>query len=874
MRLLLTLVAVVCVLLIPFTQSAWLDFAFTLSALTAATTLILNKQSNVLLLLMVMAAAPIVLFVKWLEPAFERQAIEAEMQSLYSELDIIEGTVSQFFLNNASALDSLDVLLGEEKNLTDSKYQRWLNQILPTHRNQFLNVALSANLIVQNVYPPNETNLKVLDVDLADVPNQGLLYRYSATTRLPMIIGPVKLLQGVPGIIYVRPVSGSESLIVSGVLSLDYLKEDILFNLPSTVELAVTVSTLAAHFNLLETQSASSQHTVERSLRFEDIEIKLSAKSSEIDKIVDKNRTVTWFSALIFWLVISFILSWQHLNYRIRESQRTALQKSETKFAAAQRLGEMGSWNSDDGKQMQLSEPLQELLKIKQETMTLSDFFSHLNPTSRQFEITQINEFLASENSNLTIEHQLFVGDGYRWFEHRIAQSITHSCTGILRDVHTLRIRDEQVALLESFDSLTGAANRHYFKQLTIQNIALCERRRSTLALVLVNIDDFRTINEKHGHLMGDELLKQVTQRLQENLRKSDVIARLSGDTFAVALVDIGKNKQSVLVIEQMLRRLKEPYYLNEDIFPQFTLGASMYPDDGTNYDTLLRMAESALSAAKSRARGNYRFYSAELSEETDRRQKVLSALPGAIANDYLSLVFQPRVESQNQTNTTSMEALVRWNDPMLGFISPGEFIPIAEQSSLIADIGQWVMDHVFATVAQYNNEIPEGLTVSINLSPRQLEDSSLVSSVKALLDKHQVQASQFELEITEYSISVESDAVLLNMRELSELGFRFALDDFGTGYSNLGILQSLPLNVLKVDMSFIRAIGTNEKSDELVKAILNIGHTLGLKVVAEGVESAAQVSFLRELHCEELQGFYFFKPSPLVDLLSRLQIR
>jgi len=302
-------------------------------------------------------------------------------------------------------------------------------------------------------------------------------------------------------------------------------------------------------------------------------------------------------------------------------------------------------------------------------------------------------------------------------------------------------------------------------------------------------------------------------------------------------------------------------------------LGVAMFPDDGTDYDTLLRMAESALSAAKSQARGNYRFYSAEMSEQTDRRQKVLSAIPGAIAHNYLSMVFQPRVESKQPENTTSMEALVRWNDPILGFVSPGEFIPIAEQSSLIADIGHWVMDNVFALVAHHQNALPYDLTISINLSPRQLEDSSLVNTVRNLLTKYEVRAAQFELEITEHSISEESEVVLQNMRELSELGFRFALDDFGTGYSNLGILQSLPLNVLKVDMSFIRTIGTSEKSDELVKAILNMGHTLGLKVVAEGVESAAQVNFLRELECDELQGFYFFKPQPLIDLLPKLKI-
>ncbi len=866
-------VALTCLVLIPFTSSPWLDVTLTLAAITATVAIILVHATNVLPFLMIMAAAPIIPFVKWFEPAFEKQAIESEIQALNSELDVVEGSINQFFLNNASALESIEVLIGHEQEIDDALYQRWLLQILPAARNQFLNVALSKDLIIEHVYPTTDTNLRVIGVDQANIPNQGMLYKYAASTRQPLIIGPVMLLQGVPGIIYVRPVKGTDNLILAGVLSLDFLRTDLELLLPAYVQLGVDISTLAVSYPLMETPETNALNQLERSLKFGEIDVSLKVSSTQVDDIIERTQTITRTSAVAFWLAISLILSLQHLNYRMREAQRQALKKSESKFVAAQRLGQMGSWSSDDNATMILSEPLQELILTTSETMTLDDFFSRLHPATREQESKQIRQFLNSDKKNLTIEHQLKANDDYRWFEHRIAKSKEKGCTGILRDVHALRKRDEQVALLESFDSLTGAANRHYFKQLTIQNLAVCERRRTTLALVLVNIDDFRAINEKHGHVMGDELLKQVTYRLQSSSRKSDTIARLSGDTFAIALVDIGKNKQSVLVIEQILRRLKEPYVLTEDIYPQFTLGASMYPDDGYNYDTLLRMAESALSSAKSHARGHYRFYSAELSEQTDRRQKVLAAIPAAIRNNHLSLVFQPRVNSHLTTNTTSMEALVRWNDPELGFVSPGEFIPIAEQSSLIADIGQWVMEHVFATVAQYGHAIPEQLSISINLSPRQLEDSGLVTVVKDLVQKYKVKACQFELEITEYSISEESEAVLNNMRELNAMGFRFALDDFGTGYSNLGILQSLPLHVLKVDMSFIRAIGASDKSDELVKAIVSIGHTLGLSVVAEGVESAAQVSFLRELNCDELQGFYFFKPTAIEDLLPYLSI-
>lgn len=872
MKIALAIVAVLCLLIIPFSSTTVLDIALAVISVVCIGLVILWNRANQLPYLMILAAAPLIPLTKWLEPAIANQTTEAAYQALENELDIAESTISQFFQNNASALDSVSVLASQQLDITNDRYQRWLNQILPAYRNQFLNVALSRDLVVVHVYPENDANLRVLGVNLGDVPNQGLLYKSADATRQRLVIGPVQLLQGEPGLIYVRPVPDSNDLIVSGVLSLTTLKTELESMIDPVTAMSITVSTAAMSHMLMDHNKQGLSLSRKRNLRFDEITVEMSASSSLVNQLDRRAKTIARFSAVAFWAAIVFILSWQHLNFRIREQQRQALKESEAEFIAAQRLGQMGSWSSSNMRVLKLSEPLQDLLQLDSELLSVAEFFSLLHPESEEQLRQQISAFIESDKENLIIEHQLMTGDHYRWFEHRIARNDQESMTGILKDIHTLRKRDEQVAQLESFDSLTGVANRHYFKHLTTQNIALCDRRRSTLALVLINIDDFRSINEKHGQLCGDQLLQQVSNRLQRNSRKSDLVARLSGDTFAVALVDIGKNRQSVLVIEQLLRRLKEPYHLSNELYPQFTLGVAMFPDDGKDYDALLRMTEAALSSAKSHARGGYRYYSAELSEQTDRRQRVLAGLPGAIANDYLSLVFQPRVDSSRDNAVTSMEALVRWNDPDLGFVSPGEFIPIAEQTSLIADIGYWVMEHAFKLTAQHQTMLPKDLTISINLSPRQLEDRTLLASVEQLLSKYDVSANQFELEITEYSISEESESILQNMRELSKMGFKFALDDFGTGYSNLGILQSLPLNVLKVDMSFIRAIGSSDKSDELVRAILNMGHTLGLKVVAEGVETIEQVHFLQQLSCEELQGYYFYKPEPLDVLINRWQ--
>ena len=867
----LLIAGAMCALLILLTGSVLLDIVLVIAASLLLMMRLAILSRAALLTFLVLTAAPIVAFMKWLEPAIEAQAGSVATRAVNSELDIAESTIDRFLSANAAALDAIGILVSQNPDVSEAQYHKWLSRVLPRQRNQFINVALSTDLILNYVYPQVPANNRLIGIYLGDVADQGALYERANQTRMPTIIGPVTLLQGMPGMIYVRPVVDNSNKIISGVLSLTYLKDELTAVLSPSTEFSLNLASPTQDLQLITSLRNPEQRLLHREFKIGDIRVTMSASSKELDRLMVQTRFISQFSALAFWLVLSFIIAWVHRNYILREQQQQALKANKQELIAAQRLGQMGSWNRTPEGRLKLSEPLQDMLSLATDDIEVAELIAHVHTDDKSAINRQINGFFNSQASQLALEHRLLVDGQFHWFEHRIARNDDGLCRGILRDINKLRIRDAQLAKLESFDSLTGAANRHYFKQLTIQNIALCERRRSSLALILVNIDNFRAVNETYGHVSGDELLKQIVQRLLQTSRKSDTVARLAGDTFAISLNDVGSNKQSVLVIEKILRRLKEPYALAEEVLPQFTMGASMYPNDAHDYETLLRMAESALSNAKKEARGHYRFYSAELSEQTDRRQKILASLPIAIRNSDFNLVFQPRVDSAPPCHVTGMEVLLRWHDPIIGEISPAEFIPMAEQSTLINEIGYWVMEQTFAAVAQHQNMIPEGLIFSMNLSSRQLEDALLLRNVHQLIEKYQVKASQFELEITEHSISEESENIVSNMQLLNDLGFQFAIDDFGTGYSNLSNLQSLPLHVLKIDMHFIRAIGTSERSDELVKAIVNMGHTLGLRVVAEGVESAAQVQFLRKLNCEELQGFYFFKPAALDEILPQL---
>lgn len=869
MPIVLRILAGACLLVIFYTSQIWVNAILALCGIASILLVISKSKKGVVLSFALFTALIIVPLSKWYLPALVRQSTYVIEDKIEAEFDAIGSTIEQFFINNSAALDSLSLLIANEENLTDDIYQNWMQQLLPSYRNNYFNIAISEDLIAKHVYPINELNNQILNLNLGETPNMGFVYKNVLASSQQAIIGPVDLIQGVPGIIKVIPVDKKPNVLISGVLSLEVLKTQIQPLVSDSSKLSLSVTGYSDPFFLFD--QANSDTSMHQSHQFPNIVVDVYIKSDLISTISKRSTWISHISSFVIWLFFTTLLSWQYFSTRQRDKQRLAILENEKALIEAQRLGQLGSWRQTDAMFYTLSEPLQSLIGVYSDKISIEVLHSRFHPKEKEKILTLLDDLITGRLTRLATEHRLKVGDQYRWYEHKIARSSNGELSGIVRDIQTIKQQEKQVAKLEAFDPLTGASNRRHFQQLVTQNIALCERRNTTLGLMLINIDDFRTINEKYNQTFGDELLKQMALRLLNVARKTDFVARLAGDTFAVALIDVGTTSQSVLAVEHILENLKQPYYLSAEVFPQLTVGVAMYPDDALDFETLLQRAEQTLMLAKTKKRGHYSYYSAELDAQTNRRQQILANLPSALKNNHLYLVFQPRVSSTGEHSSLSMEALVRWRDPELGFVSPGEFIPIAEGTSLIADIGTWVMDAAFSTLSNYQDELPRGLSISINLSPRQLEDMNLVANIKRALDRYNIDANRIELEVTEHSIAVKSATVLSNMKQLNQLGFRFALDDFGTGYSNLSMLQSLPLHVLKIDMSFIRNIGFSDKSNELVRAIVDLGHTLGLHTVAEGVETMEQVLYLEKLGCEELQGYYFYKPAPIEELIKKL---
>jgi len=411
---------------------------------------------------------------------------------------------------------------------------------------------------------------------------------------------------------------------------------------------------------------------------------------------------------------------------------------------------------------------------------------------------------------------------------------------------------------LAYFDSLTGLPNRRLLMEhlnLALKRVA---RADSVIGLFFIDVDHFKQINDTLGHEAGDRVLQQLANGLSQSLRASDTLARLSGDEF-VAVVEVAEARQLPAVAAGLQHRLKTPFATTDgEVFVTASIGVSAFPSDGSDAEELLRNADRALYQAKAQGRDTVRFYAAEL--ETARSSQVAfkSALQRSIERGELRVHFQPIVDLRTG-QVDGLEALLRWQHPGRGVIMPGDFIPLAEESGLILLIERWVLQTAMTEVSSYRSM--KQLKLAINLSRRHFDSSMLLKELKRIIRHVGYDASLLELELTESGIMHHPKRVLRHLKECRRLGINVTVDDFGTGYSCLGLMRRFPLHALKIDRSFVRNCGTDPTNRGLVAAIIGVGHALGLQVTAEGVETAAELEYLRDQNCDRAQGYYFGRP-------------
>lgn len=479
-------------------------------------------------------------------------------------------------------------------------------------------------------------------------------------------------------------------------------------------------------------------------------------------------------------------------------------------------------------------------------------------------------EKILQQEGMITFEYELIMPHGLVHFEARMSYLPEYNqIVLIIRDVSEQYKSAEIIRQQAYFDTLTSLPNRFLALDRLSQMLTEAERNNEKTAVLFLDLDDFKKINDSLGHEIGDKVLIQSAQRLKQVLREGDTVGRLGGDEFIVLLRGISEHHDALVTTENLLKSFREPFVIDgRELMLTLSIGVAISPENGLCASDLLRNADTAMYQAKDLGRNTYSFFSKEMNTMMLRRFEIEEQMHGALERNEFELYYQPQFDVKKQ-NITGVEALLRWHNSALGNVTPDEFIPIAEQTGLIIPIGRFVIKQAIDFLDEWQNSHHKNVTMAVNLSPCQFRDSELLSFIKGSLNKSNVSAEDLELEITEGVLMSGQSHIHDTLIEISTLGIKLSMDDFGTGYSSLSYLRQYAFDVLKIDQSFISGIPLNKADSELVNTIIAMAHSLGLKVVAEGVETQEQLTLLDDLGCDLVQGYYFSKPLPAKQLLD-----
>jgi diguanylate cyclase (GGDEF)-like protein/PAS domain S-box-containing protein len=447
----------------------------------------------------------------------------------------------------------------------------------------------------------------------------------------------------------------------------------------------------------------------------------------------------------------------------------------------------------------------------------------------------------------------------------------------VFHDVSKARALSLRMSYLAQHDGLTELPNRILLNDRLAQSMAMAHRRQQKLALLFLDLDHFKHINDSLGHTIGDRLLQSVAKRLQSCVRSSDTVSRQGGDEFVILLSEVMHAHDAGIAAEKMLLALSKPHRIDEhDIHITASIGIVTYPDDGTESEVLLKNADFAMYQAKDSGRSNYQFFQSDLNVTAIERQSIENGLRHVIERDELVLYYQPKVNLATGA-ISGVEALVRWRHPLRGLLHPSQFISVAEEFGLIVPIGKWVLREGCRQAKAWQDAGLPPMQIAINVSVVELRAKKFVEGVRTVLKETGLESRYLELELTETFLMHDANSTAIVLESLKDMGVQLALDDFGTGYSSLSYMKRFPIDTLKIDHSFVRNLASDADDASIVSAVINMGSSLHMRVVAEGIETREQLSMLRDQHCPEGQGFYFSHPvtaEGIAPLLERDRLR
>lgn len=444
------------------------------------------------------------------------------------------------------------------------------------------------------------------------------------------------------------------------------------------------------------------------------------------------------------------------------------------------------------------------------------------------------------------------------------------------RDILGRKVMEDKLYRLAYYDTLTKLPNRAFFEKKVNKMLKRAEESGEKMALLYFDIDDFKNVNEILGHKIGDELLKHIVNIVNTFVKTPNFCARLSGDEFVIVLKKVTDKDLIIKDVEEFLTEIKKPWvFEGNEFFITISMGIAVYPEDGLDLESLYKNVDASVNYVKSRGKDGYEFYDSDMQEKTLKRISMINSLRHAIENKEFTLYYQPQIELKTG-KIKGVEALIRWFHPEKGFIPPDQFIPLAEEVGYIRQIDEWVVETACKQKKLWNEAGYNIGKMSVNISSKRLVQEDFVESLKSTINEYGLDYSELEIEITETAIIYDLDSVVKIIKQLKEIGVSIALDDFGTGYSSLTYLKKLPINVLKIDREFIQSIINNNEEEFIVKSVIKLAHNLKLQVVAEGVETHEQATFLKEDGCEVGQGYLYSKavtPGEIEKLLNNEKI-
>ncbi|MFK4754500.1 bifunctional diguanylate cyclase/phosphodiesterase [Oceanobacter antarcticus] len=557
------------------------------------------------------------------------------------------------------------------------------------------------------------------------------------------------------------------------------------------------------------------------------------------------------------------------------ESEHAALKENEARFRKLATFSPVGIFQVDTQQTLQyVNQRWREIHQMHGDLPELERWFGCIAPADLD-SLRDAWQRLTTYQESIAMDLRLLHRDSTQTWIHLMASSLNDrdgeviGYLGAISDISELKSAQLQMENLAFYDALTGLANRRLFKNRLAKSIKSAQRTRSTLALMFLDMDQFKRINDSMGHDAGDLLLQEVARRLSNCVRDRDTVSRIGGDEFTILLTDVNHTSDVLTVAEKLLEALSRPIRIKgQDITTSVSIGITLTPQDSSDPNTLMKNADLAMYRAKELGRNNVQFFSEDMNRSILEHLSWEQEINDALTANQFTLAYQPKI-SLRDYHTTGVEALIRWHHPEKGFVSPDRFIPVAEETGQILAIGRWVLERSCTEMRALlqSGALPENARIAVNLSARQFAAPDLETVISQVLQESGLSPSNLELEITESTLMLDVESAIATMASLQAIGVRFAIDDFGTGYSSLAYLKRLPIEVLKVDRSFVLDIPDDTNDMAITAAVIAMAHKLGIIVVAEGVESEDQVNFLRNNLCDEGQGYLFSRPLTLQQL-------